>query len=511
MTDPLTDTSRLDAIVEEALSDGRFTPSERRAVMARLLPREGRGAVRRYGVMLLLSVTIAAVGLAANSAAVVIGAMLVAPLMTPLMTFATACALGLPQRMARAGFVIVASIVLSIALAAFLGWILPEFEFGSEILSRTSPDVRDFIVAVAAGAAGAYAVARDELSTSLPGVAVAVALVPPLATVGITLQAGQTDLASGALLLFLTNLVAIIVVSMVVLFGTGVVPTIRLVTRHPAVSAVVMFVVIAFFAVFVPLAARSASAVQDAQQRAEVRTVVEDWLGDAELLIDDVEIDGADVTVDLIGPDDPPRAFDLRTDLEPILGGETDVAVRWSEQSLGLALAGQTAEDSLSTSEKVEPLVSDWLRTEYGDGFELLGIDARLEEIVLEIAGPSAPVATRALADDVVVAIGRPATLAVQWVQRLGVGGSADPGVIAVEVVDAWIGPRSSVSLIAASTTTRSVTVDLAATDEPLGVSRLVEALESRLGGLVASIRVVRLDEVQITDPETSVEPGALG
>ncbi|MCB0992867.1 MAG: DUF389 domain-containing protein [Acidimicrobiales bacterium] len=511
MTDPLTDTRRLDAIIEEALTDGRFSPAERRAVMSRLLPREGRGALLRYGVMLMLSVTIAAVGLAANSAAVVIGAMLVAPLMTPIMTFATACALGLPQRMARAGIVVVVSTLGSILLSVFLAWVLPDFELQSEVTSRTAPDVKDFVVAVAAGAAGAYATAREELSTSLPGVAVAVALVPPLAAVGITLQAGETDLASGALLLYLTNLVAIVVVSMGVLFATGVVPTIKLVTRHPAVSAVVALVVVAFFAIFVPLAARSASAVEDAQRRSEVRSATEAWLGDAELIIDDITIDGANVTVDLIGPDSPPRAFDLRTSLEPLLGSDTDVAVRWSEQSLGLALAGQSAEDSLSTSERVDPVVTSWLSAEYGEGYELLGIDAAGGEVVLEIAGPTAPQATAALAEQVGLAVGGEVNLSVQWVQRLGVGGSADPEVIAAELVEAWIGPRHSVTLVAAAATPRSVTVDLAATSEPLGVSRLIEALETRLLGRQATIRVARLDEAPATGTVAEVAPGSLG
>jgi uncharacterized hydrophobic protein (TIGR00271 family) len=508
---PTTDTGRLDAIVAEALADGRFTADERRAVMSRLLPPDNLGAIHRYSVMLALSVTIAAVGLMANSAAVVIGAMLVAPLMTPIMAFATACSLGLPQRMARAAFMVTVSVIGSVLLAALLAAILPEFDLASEILARTRPDVRDLVVAIAAGAAGAYALAREDLSTSLPGVAVAVALVPPLATVGILMQRGEWDLAWGAGLLFMTNLVAIVVVSMLVLFATGVVPTLRLVTRHPAVSAVVGLMMLVFVAISIPLTAASATAVRESQTRNSVSDLIDEWIGGLDLTVDSFVVENSTVTVDLIGLDEPPRAFVLANELEPVLGDDAQVSVRWSQRSTGFAAAGQTEADSLTAVERVEPIAAAWMTDTLSGDYELLNVAVSSSRVVLEIAGPTPPEPDAELATAVSEALQTDVKMSIQWVQRLGVGGSQDPDVIAAETVDGWIGPRSSVSLIAVATTAGVVTVDLAAIEDPLGMARLVDALETRLAPRAAVVRVARLESPDVSAVEAAVDPAAFG
>ena len=124
-------------------------------------------------------------------------------------------ALGAPLR--RSLLVLVLASVGAIALSWFVALFLRDGPLSSEVISRTSPDARDLIVALAAGAAGAYATARPDLSSSLPGVAIAVALVPPLGVVGITLEAGRSDLARGALLLYATNLY--VVYALILLMG----------------------------------------------------------------------------------------------------------------------------------------------------------------------------------------------------------------------------------------------------------------------------------------------------
>ena len=114
--------------------------------------------------------------------------------------------------------------------------------------SRTAPDIRDLVVALAAGTAGSYATVRKDASSSLPGVAVAVALVPPLAAVGISLEAGNLTFAWGAMLLYTTNLFAIVVAGFVVFVVTGFVPPRRLATtfrRSSLAAAAVGIVVIA--------------------------------------------------------------------------------------------------------------------------------------------------------------------------------------------------------------------------------------------------------------------------
>ena len=153
------------------------------------------GKLWRFGSLIVLSAAIAGFGLLADSAGVVIGAMLVAPLMTPIQALGAALVQGSMRRMLISALVILGGFVgavspatssLSSAPAVSSVEALPQ-----EILSRTAPGLIDLGIAVAAGAAGGYVIARPAVSSALPGVGIAVALVPPLATIGICLQLGE--------------------------------------------------------------------------------------------------------------------------------------------------------------------------------------------------------------------------------------------------------------------------------------------------------------------------------
>ena len=160
-------------------------------------------------VMIGLSAAISTFGLLQNSAAVIIGAMLVAPLMAAIFGLSLSVVRGDVRLLRRATSALVRGIALSVAVSTLLTLIMPDTALYSEILNRTQPSLLDLGVALASGAAGAYALCRKEVSASLPGVAIAAALVPPLAVVGIGLARWEGSIAGGAMLLFLTNLVAI--------------------------------------------------------------------------------------------------------------------------------------------------------------------------------------------------------------------------------------------------------------------------------------------------------------
>jgi uncharacterized membrane protein len=110
---------------------------------------------------------------------------------------------------------------LAVAIGAIVGWIVPMDAPTSEILARTQPSLLDLVVALVSGTAGAYAQCRRTVSGAMAGVAIAVALVPPLASAGIGVALGNSTIAVGALLLFLTNLSAITAVGSLtfLLFG----------------------------------------------------------------------------------------------------------------------------------------------------------------------------------------------------------------------------------------------------------------------------------------------------
>ena len=175
-----------------------------------------------FVALICLSTLIAGLGLIQSSTAVVIGAMLVAPLMTPLLGAGLSLVQG--NRLLAVGSI--GTVARGFVLALVIGWLLGLCcglrEPTPEMLARCSPGVSDLLVAFASGLAAAYATGRPNLVSALPGVAIAAALVPPIATSGITLALGRVDLAFGAGLLFLTNIVAIVLGAACSLWTVGI-------------------------------------------------------------------------------------------------------------------------------------------------------------------------------------------------------------------------------------------------------------------------------------------------
>lgn len=163
-----------------------------------------------FHFMLGLSAIIATLGLLANSVAIIIGAMIIAPLMGPIVAIAYSVAMGNRKLLRRSSLTLLNGILLTI-LASWLTASLIGLEtVESEILSRTNPTLIDFGIAMAAGMAGAFTQTRRSIADAIPGVAIAVALVPPLSVVGIGLALGEQEIALGSALLFSTNLICIV-------------------------------------------------------------------------------------------------------------------------------------------------------------------------------------------------------------------------------------------------------------------------------------------------------------
>lgn len=164
---------------------------------------------RSYFVLTILSTAIAALGLLANSTAVVIGGMLVAPLMGPIYGVGFGLIGGQRKILIKGLWAEVAGVATVVGVAFCVGWATPAISLTNEILARTQPTILDVGVALASGLVGAFALVNHKISAALPGVAIAVALVPPLAVTGLMLAASEPQLAAGAFLLFLANFVAI--------------------------------------------------------------------------------------------------------------------------------------------------------------------------------------------------------------------------------------------------------------------------------------------------------------
>ena len=169
----------------------------------------------RYYSLCLLSTVIASYGILNGSPATVIGAMIIAPMMTPIMATAAALVMGDTQRDIRS----LTLVALGALLVLLVSWLIGELHSAFNIISiagndqitaRIAPRSTDLIIALASGAAGALALSRDDIADSLPGVAIAISLVPPLCVAGLCLAIGEQSAAVGAVLLFLTNFLSIL-------------------------------------------------------------------------------------------------------------------------------------------------------------------------------------------------------------------------------------------------------------------------------------------------------------
>lgn len=181
----------------------------------------GSEPAMRFYALVATSTLIAAFGLIANSVAVIIGAMVVAPLMTPIFGMALALVRGDMKLLARALWAETVGVLLAVGVSALFGALPLALEVTPEMLARTQPTLLDLLVAVLAGFAGAYAMIDEHLSPALPGVAIAVAVVPPLANAGLCLAVGAYLGMYGSLLLFLANLLSILLVSAAVFIAAG--------------------------------------------------------------------------------------------------------------------------------------------------------------------------------------------------------------------------------------------------------------------------------------------------
>lgn len=391
--------------------------SETRIAVSRsLFPSTDERHLIRMSAFMGLSVTIAVMGVSANSAAVVIGAMLLAPLTTPLMGVAVSITMGWRQRALSSIGVTLLLTALGLAIAIALAAAIPQIGLTDELVSRTSPDLRDLVVALAAGGAGAYATIRSDLSATLPGVAVAVALVPPLASAGIAFHLGRYSLASGAMLLYGANLVAIVLASISVLLAVGFVPSRRLRDASPRVAFASFSVVVGTAIVSVPLVSRTVELSSDASVRRDVTAAVEEWLDGAEgLELVQLGLDGATVELELAGETEPPRPSSLAQRLVPTLGEDARVEVAWSSRSTGAAADEIVSSAAGFDLEEARAVVDRWAEAAGAD-LTSLQVDGFL--VSVELAGEGDPPLAVDLADQLAAELGSAAQVELAWSQR---------------------------------------------------------------------------------------------
>ncbi len=220
-------------------------------------------------VLLACSTVIATFGLFQNSAAVIIGAMIIAPLMRPLVALSLSTLTADTRLLTRAVVTLIVGTLLGLSISAAMAAFLRSLELTPEILGRTHPTLLDLGVALFAGAIGAYCQANEKLADTLAGVAIAVALVPPLSVIGIGLAFNSVPIWSGAALLYATNLVGITFAGALVFLVMGFTP-LKQAKKGLAISAAVATLL------FVPLALSMRELVLENQISASIKTLLKE-------------------------------------------------------------------------------------------------------------------------------------------------------------------------------------------------------------------------------------------
>jgi uncharacterized hydrophobic protein (TIGR00271 family) len=269
---------------------------------------EGPSTRRRllnFYVLLVLATIIATYGVISDSPATVIGAMIVAPLMGPIIAMTAAVVMGSLQRTLRALTLVVSGMGIVILLAMLLTQWLPDvlisFENNNEIVSRITPGLIALLTALASGAAGAFIATREEIADSLAGVAIAISLVPPLCVVGIGLSEGEWEAALGAFLLFMTNFLAILLAGGVVFLLMGLGKLANTERDRATRRNGLVLIVAATLLIAVPLTLSTSETVRNALDNHIAANVVGEWLGEGPAELERLAVTGDEVEVNITG------------------------------------------------------------------------------------------------------------------------------------------------------------------------------------------------------------------
>lgn len=285
----------------------------------------------KFWILLTLAGVIATAGVVNDSTATVIGAMIVAPLMTPILGTAFALVLSDRHRMVRSFLIVTGGALVVIAIGFGAGLLEPLntiSEANSQISARIRPNMIDLIAALATGLVGAFALVRSDISDTLPGVAIAISLVPPLSVVGILLEEDRYSDAFGALLLFLTNVTAIVFTATMVLLLYRV----RSVAADAgmevdSLQGKTLFAVIAALVIItVPLVYSTQQVARENLAEAEMAPIAQAWADENGWKVVRMDVESDTLVIVAIGPPPQVSADVLRAALDE--GGFRDIDLR---------------------------------------------------------------------------------------------------------------------------------------------------------------------------------------
>ena len=285
--------------------------------------------LRQYSsffLRLLAATVVATAGIASDSATTIIGAMLIAPLMSPMLGCALATAMGRPRAALRALALTVGGMALVVAASIGITAVIPvaaDMETNAQVLARTAPRLVDFLIALAAGFMAALASMRADIPDAVPGVAISASIVPPLCVVGAGIYEGVPEASVGALTLFVTNFLAIQMMGGLVylLMGLGA----RRLSEVGEQTRQIWYAFVALAAAVMVgfLFTTSMGVVGQTQRERAVQGAAVAWLDGTDYRVESLAVDEGDVYVRIAGHGTVPELEELN---DALVEQDVDVA-----------------------------------------------------------------------------------------------------------------------------------------------------------------------------------------
>lgn len=297
-----------------------------------------RHKLSRFWMLLILAAVIASAGVVSNSDATVIGAMIVAPMMIPIQGAMLSTVIGDRANLVRSVLLILAGAAAAIAIGYLVGLLDPlpiTAATNAEVASRVSPGLIAMLAALGTGVVGSIALARSDISDTLPGVAIAISLVPPLTVVGLTAESGAWGESLGALLLFVTNVAAILATGVAVMTFYRV--RVRVLSAAEGAPArrggpiAIAVIIVGLVIVLIPLTTTTVGYVTTAQTSTTLQSVGDKWAQEHGLTLDGVTVGATGSTMSFSGELPFPSTSDLESALRSA-GVTTEIHVEFSPQ-----------------------------------------------------------------------------------------------------------------------------------------------------------------------------------
>ncbi len=478
---------------------------ERHSIMDALMVAPSGGALWRFAALMFLSSLVASIGLLQNSAAVVIGAMMIAPLMAPIMGIAACLIMGWGHRLLRG----LALVSVSAAGAVAVGWVtatlLPATGTGlpAEVVARSSPDIRDLLVAMGAGAVGALATVHKKISAALPGVAVAVAVVPPLGAAGVLLGRGQPELARGAAILFSTNLVGIVLMAAVVFLLSGLVPRDMFHANRRQILTSLAMAIVSAVTVAMILTPRFIALTGHARDLEIATQTLTNMLSPGSVL-SHITASGSTVRADITSPMSPPPVQKVAASLSRALGHPVTVELSWIPVRDPEHSRPETPQLPLN---ELGPVIRSWL---VAQSLTLQGLSYESGTLVVSTAGPFPPKRADDLTSLINSRFNHRIPVSLAWTHTPGATRSDDTRTAldaARATATAWASKRQDTAVLSTTGTASAITITLIGQTEP-EIDSLRAELQTALPQSTITIQWISGGVLVVATPTPTPTPG---